>query len=175
MAIERGVIRRIRRAGWMLVLVLWAAAGLAAQAKANDPITERNWIDHPLIKEIRVLFTETEQAITAKRLVRTSSDEYNQSWGLDAGHTRKLSQQRGGEDSVLAYDHYYDPAGTLRFVFVRANAVNGTKVEYRIYFSERGQRIWENRKQTAGPGYTFPASIPDDWLVSDPYTIINGD
>jgi hypothetical protein len=156
-------------------LLLASGAALSAQSKAGDPINEKNWLEHPRIKEIRALFSDTEQAISAKRLVSLMADEYQQAWGLDAEHIRKLSQQRGSEDSAVSLDHYYDPAGTLRFAFVRANAVNGTKIEYRVYFDERGKRLWHNCRKTAGPGYTFPEICPDDWLVFDPYTPVNGD
>jgi hypothetical protein len=169
MAIER--ILGVLAAG----LLLASGAALAAQTKAGDPITEKNWLEHPRIKEIRALFNETEQAITAKRMVILMEDEYQQAWGADAEHIRKLGQQRGGEDSAVSLDHYYDQAGILRFAFVRANAVNGTKVEYRIYFDERGMRLWHNYRKTAGPGYTFPEVCPDGWLVFDPYTPVNGD
>ena len=166
MAIERrlSALARLALAAGLLGMVL---GGLGAQSAAT-PITEQNWINHPLIKEIRVLFNETEQSITARRLVRIPLESQDaQAWGLDTHHVRKLSVQTGGEDSAISYDHYYDPAGTLRFAFVRANAVNGTSVEYRIYFNERGERIWDNRKHTAGPGYTFPDLIPVEWLVTD--------
>jgi hypothetical protein len=172
MAIERrlSIAARLGLAAGLLCLAL---CGLWSQAATTaTPLTDQNWINHPLITEIRVLFSETEQAITAKRLVKIRLErEDAQAWGLDARHVRKLSFQTGGEDSAISYDHYYDPAGTLRFVFVRANAINGTLVEYRIYFDERGQRIWDNRKQTAGPGYTFPDLIPVEWLVTDPLSL----
>jgi hypothetical protein len=56
----------------------------------------------------------------------------------------------------------------LRFVLVKAGAVNGTACEYRVYLSKAGARPWEERRHLKGPGYTFPSQWPDDWLVRDP-------
>ena len=157
----------------LLSLAMWP---LSAQTSLSDAITEKNWIDHPAIKEIRAIFTEVEQGIKAKRLIKLSIGPAGvQAWGLDEGHTRKLSLEHGSEDAMVLLDHYYDPAGVLRFVFGRANAVNGTQVEYRLYFNVRSELIWENRRQITGPGYTFPDQVPSEWLVADPYTLVNGD
>jgi hypothetical protein len=46
--------------------------------------------------------------------------------------------------------------------------VNGTAIEYRVYLSKDGHRLWEERRHLKGPGYAFPAELPDDWLVRHP-------
>jgi hypothetical protein len=51
---------------------------------------------------------------------------------------------------------------------VKAGAVNGASLEYRVYLSKAGERRWEERKELAGPGYAFPNRLPDAWLVKEP-------
>ena len=48
----------------------------------------------------------------------------------------------------------------MRFVLATAGAVNGTVIEYRIYLSKLGKRLWEERRDLKGPGYAFPAQLP---------------
>ena len=75
---------------------------------------------------------------------------------------------RGSDNSAVQVAYYYDAAGALRFVLATAGAVNGTAIEYRIYLSQAGKRLWQARRKLKGPGYTFPAELPDDWLVEKP-------
>lgn len=151
----------------------------AAAAEAGPgatPITDKNWQNHPLIKEIRSLVNQTDEAIKAKTLNDlTAAMGGWHAWGIDPGHVRKLRVVSKGDTETITYDHYYDPAEPLRFVFVQAQAANGTKVEYRIYFNSRVVRIWENRRETAGPGHPFPQTIPDEQLVLNPYALILGE
>ncbi len=85
------------------------------------------------------------------------------------GRARMYRYDTGSEDASLALEHYYDEAGRLRFVFIRAGAVNGSVLEHRIYFDERLRRIRELHTYVAGPGYSWPAVWPLEQLqVSDP-------
>jgi hypothetical protein len=72
--------------------------------------------------------------------------------------------QAGSDDSSLTWQHFYDEAGRLRFVFITGGATNGAQLEHRIYFDEAGKRIWEEHKYKKGPEYTFPEVWPDDQL-----------
>jgi len=81
-----------------------------------------------------------------------------------AGRTRYYRNQGGSEDSSLTWEHYYDAAGHPRFILITGGAVNGTKLEHRIYFDEAGERIWEEQTYRKGPGYTFPEKWPADQL-----------
>ena len=83
------------------------------------------------------------------------------------GSIRSYHAGGGSEDSAAQVAYYHDRDGGLRFVFVTAGTVNGTKVEYRVYLAKAGTRLWE-RRDLKGPGYTFPSQLPDDWLVRDP-------
>lgn len=170
--------------GWRRLSGLFLLAGLLALAPlaATEPITEKNWLNHPAIVEVRNLFNQIEKGI-AEQHWSLDSALYNPAliqdtcvWRDPAGVVRKVQTSLGGEDSAVTLDHYYDAAGALRFVFARAGAVNGTKVEYRVYFDARGRRIWDNRRQPAGPGYSFPAVLPEDWLVYRPDSLyVSGD
>jgi hypothetical protein len=185
MAIDAGFFSRA--CGLCLVLLMLSGAVLPAQAggegdaltplqSVTPPISTQNWLNHPAITEIRQLFAQTEDGIKTRVLAKLPvRDDSVAAWGLDAGHVRKSSQELGGEDSAAVVDRYYDQLGTLRFAFVRANAVNGSRSEYRIYFDRQGRRIWFDRRQAAGPGYPFPADFGDDWLKSDPLAAFSGD
>jgi hypothetical protein len=80
------------------------------------------------------------------------------------GMVRFYRNEGGSEDSALTWEHYYDEGGRLRFVFITGGAVNGSKLEHRIYFDETGKRIWEDQVYKKGPGYTFPEVWPDEQL-----------
>jgi hypothetical protein len=84
----------------------------------------------------------------------------------DKGIARSYVKEGGSDDSALKWEHYYDSAGRLRFVFITGGAVNGSELEHRIYFDEGGHRIREEQKYVKGPGYTFPEKWPDEQLQS---------
>ena len=46
--------------------------------------------------------------------------------------------------------------------------MNGSALEYRIYLSGAGKRLWEERRIRKGPGYSFPVQLPDNWLIREP-------
>lgn len=77
---------------------------------------------------------------------------------------RRYEKQAGSEDSSLTWQHYYDDSGRLRFVFISGGAVNGARLEHRIYFDESGQRAWESHQYLKGPHYSFPKVWPDEQL-----------
>jgi hypothetical protein len=142
-----------------------------------EPITAGNWEIHPAIREIRAIYLETKRAEAAGRLskgqrtfeyCRAYEDGERTLYLSRTGAVRSYRVGRGSEDSAVQATSYYDGSGALRFVFATAAAVNGTVVEYRIYLSGAGKRMWEDRRDLKGPGYGFPAQLPDDWLVEKP-------
>jgi hypothetical protein len=144
---------------------------------AAEPITAANWQRHAAIVEIRAIYRETRQAETAGRLRKLrrefegclSYEDTDRTLHLDKdGNVRSYHVGKGSEDSVAQTTYYYDRDGALRFIFVKAGAVNGTEVEYRIYLSKAGARLWQEQRLLKGPGYTFPPELPDEWLVGDP-------
>lgn len=147
--------------------------GPSRQAGAQDEVTKSNWQQHPKIRAARGVFQAVKMGLNTKALtVRTRRFEYcepdedgSRTIATDArGRIRYYEKQAGSEDSALKWEHYYDEAGRLRFVFITGGAVNGSELEHRIYFDEGGKRIWEEQKYTKGTGYTFPAVWPDNQL-----------
>lgn len=141
--------------------------------ESGDEITKANWQQHPKIKAIRAIVQSIKNGMSRKSLtVRKRVFEYCEPYedtermiATDSSGRARFYQNAGGsDDSSLKWEHYYDEAGRLRFVFITGGAVNGTEIEHRIYFDEAGKRIWEEQTKKKGPGYTFPEVWPDDQL-----------
>ncbi|HJU55092.1 MAG TPA: hypothetical protein VJ715_10985 [Pyrinomonadaceae bacterium] len=162
--------------------VVFFGYGNICAAQDGGEITKENWRQHPKIKEVRNIY----QSVNAgrKRLrMKKRTFEYCEPHedsvrilGTDAsGRVRFYQKEGGSEDSALKFEHYYDEAGRLRFVLITGGAVNGSKVEHRIYFDADGKRIWEIRSFT-DPGYTWPEVWPDEQLqISDPAAKFSSD
>jgi hypothetical protein len=157
-----------------LAPLLAAAAPLWASA---EPITASNWQRHPAIVEVRAIYQETRQAGAAGRprkeeqsfgYCRPYEDTERALYRDVSGAVRSYHRGAGSDDSAVRVAYYYDRGGALRFVLVKAGAVNGTAYEYRVYLSKAGARLCEERRLLRGPAYTFPSPWPDDWLVRDP-------
>ena len=133
---------------------------------AENPITEKNWRNHPAIVEVRGIFSEIETGVKKKAFSPSAVSEPAGTAFRDAsGRIRKFVTEGGSEDSAYTASQYYDSAATLRFIFVTAGAVNGAQAEYRVYFNAAGKKIWENRTLTTKQGYTFPETWPDDAIA----------
>jgi hypothetical protein len=140
-------------------------------------VTKANWQQHPKIKVIRSLVQAIKTGMVKKSLTtRKRAFEYCEPgeatlrvMATDArGRVRFYQTEGGSEDSSLKFEHYYDEAGRLRFVFITGGAVNGSELEHRIYFDEAGKRIWEEQAYKKGPGYTWPEVWPENELqISD--------
>jgi hypothetical protein len=70
------------------------------------------------------------------------------------GRPRRLLGAMGGEDSVTTLEASYDEAGMLRFLFIRAGAVNDSTLEQRFWFGRDGVQLHERQTDT-GEGYTW--------------------
>ncbi len=124
-------------------------------------ITVKNWRSDPRILEVRGIYAAV-NALVAKKLLKLEQKkfEYCPSWDLERsklmadGVVRRYIKAGGSEDSAVTLEHTYDTRGRLRFVLVKAGAVNDTHLELRFYFDAAGKRVWLDRRQT-GPGYTF--------------------
>jgi hypothetical protein len=136
-------------------------------------VTKSNWQRHPKIKAARAVFQAVRTGLSTKAFtIRTRKFEYCEPYedgsrtiATDArGRVRYYEKQAGSDDSALKWEHYYDEAGRLRFVFITGGAANGSQLEHRIYFDEDRKRIWEEQKYTKGEGYTFPSIWPEDQL-----------
>jgi len=168
---------------WLMYIGLGLLVGRTVYA--GEPITDKNWANHPEIVEIRVIY----QAIVAakdagglKKMERrfdTSecepyADDLRVLYTDQNGKPRMYYYAGGSEDSMVRRELSYDDTGMLRFAFIRAGAHNGTMYEYRVYFSKAGKKLWEIRKLLEGPGYTFPTEWPDDELVRNPAQAFQG-
>jgi hypothetical protein len=144
---------------------------------AQEPITEKNWLTHPDIVEVRSLYETIKEAKEAGKLgKRARTFEYCEPYQdtertlySEQDGTPRIYHYRGGsDDSAVEIEIYYDEHGRRRFAFIVAGAVNGTRLEHRVYFSKAGKKIWESQKLVEGPGYTFPANWPEEQFSENP-------
>jgi hypothetical protein len=159
-----------------------AVAGNESTASGQEAeeakVSGTNWQQHPQIREVRAIVNLINAGLSQGALkVSERKFEYEEPYedtlrkmAVDSkGIVRMYEKQGGSEDSALTWKHYYDEAGRLRFVLITGGAINGAKLEHRIYFDEGGKRLWEDHKYVRGPGYTFPEVWPDDQLqTKDP-------
>jgi len=165
-----------------LFIGLWLFVSCAVLA--NEAITEKNWVNHPEIVDVRTLYQKIKESKDAGRLKRnerkfdtTSCEPYEDDVRVlftdQKGKPRIYYYEGGSEDSMVRRELFYDDNGKLRFAFVRAGAYNGTKLEHRVYLSKAGKKIWEIQKLLEGPGYTFPTEWPDPELIQNPVQAFN--
>ncbi len=160
------------------VAVAAAVSAVAAvSAHAQGPITESNWQNHPRIVEIRKIVVEIDTLISEGSLAKKQAgQEYSEPYVdvlrqafVDAKQIiRKFVRSAGSDDSAITGNYYYDGSGHLRFAYYLGAAVNGTRIQHRIYFDTHGNKIWEIQKLVEGPGYTFPTEWPAEDIVFDP-------
>ena len=144
-----------------------------ASTQKSDRITKANWQQHPKIKAVRAIVESVNTGLK-KGTFKTSERKFEycepyedtlRKMAVDSGGVvRRYEKQGGSEDSALTWEHFYDEAGRLRFVFISGGAVNRARLEHRIYFAESGERLWEDHKYVEGPEYSFPEVWPDDQL-----------
>jgi hypothetical protein len=147
-------------------------SGFSLQETGGE-VTKANWQQHPKIKAIRAIVQSVKtgmsrKSFTVRKRVFEYCEPYEDTGRMIAtdsrGRTRFYQNAGGSDDSALKWEYYYDEAERLRFVFITGGAVNGSRLEHRIYFDEAGKRIWEEHIYKKGPGYTFPDVWPDDQL-----------
>ena len=146
---------------------------LSTGASAVDWITDANYINHPAVKKIRKIYRQINAAESTGQLKEKSRTCHENDGAIElrvrlfrdrSGLTRKYVVSGGSDDSSVQAEYYYDDSGTLRFIFGTLNAVNGTSIEKRVYFDEKGRHLHTNRREK-GPGY------PDDSIkvvIRDP-------
>jgi hypothetical protein len=169
--------------------ILWVAAGAPTvdtraistgaaetltpsnERSQDEPVTDSNWPQHPKIKQVRVIVDSVNLGIR-KGTLKVSKREFEccesyedtlRKMAVDAkGVVRMYENQAGSDDSALTWQHYYDEAGRLRFVFISGGAASGAQLEHRIYFDETGKRLWEKQKYVKGPEYYWPDVWPEE-------------
>lgn len=162
-----------------LTVGLWL---LTTGAFAAQVITEKDWINHPDIVEVRSLFQKVIEDKNAGELKKKErvfkycepyEDTARTLYTARDGTPRIYYHQSGSDDSSVQRELYYDESGKLRFAFIIAGASNGTKLEHRVYLSRAAKKIWETQKCLEGPGYTFPTEWPDEELIRNPFEAFN--
>jgi hypothetical protein len=142
-------------------------------ADNSAPAKVANTDRQSTIKEIRKLVNSVNLGMT-KGIFKTSQKRFEDCEGgyevyrritVDAkGVVRRYEMQGGSEDHLLTFQHYYDESGRISFVYIIGGAVNGTRIQHRIYFDENGKRIFESHKNVTGPGYPGFSDYPDNEL-----------
>lgn len=149
----------------------------AVPAHGAASITADNKVTNPEIKNIRKIYRDIEAGISKNKLMwEARAFEYCEPYrdteraiySDGKGVIRKYTTSAGSDDSARALSYYYDQGGALRFIFMKAGAVNGTEIEHRIYFGINGSRLWEDQKHLKGPGYPFPKVLPETDVVKNP-------
>jgi hypothetical protein len=158
-----------------IVLLLTLPAALFAQT----PVTAHNWKTHPEIVAVRSIFESTEASIARKELTKSfvrdsictdaSDGELDRVLYVDAkSRVLRYTNGEGTGDHFVSMNWYYDTLGTLRFVFVQGNAINGTKIENRVYFDATGKRLWQDYRAIKGHDHTLGRDLPSNRLIRDP-------
>lgn len=144
---------------------------------ASAIITPANWQNNPQIKKIRSLYQITQKEISTGVIKKEArkypycepyQDTHRVLFTGPKGRVKKYIVEAGSDDSTATWEYFFDPQGMLRFIFMKAGAGNGTKIEHRVYLNEKGKKIWEIQKKLQGPGYTFPQELPQNMFVRDP-------
>lgn len=158
----------------VLLFILFSQYSIAY---AQDSINEKNWVNHPAIKEVRTIVNGVHDAIQNGELKRhqktyeycsPNHDTLRMKYEDKEGKVMQYMFSGGTEDSAADFIHYYDGSGTVRFILKKAAAVNGTEIEVRIYFDERGKKIWTNIKTFKGAGWPGASELSDDVVVREP-------
>ncbi|MBK6846326.1 MAG: hypothetical protein IPG96_01815 [Proteobacteria bacterium] len=153
-------MQQLKRRGWSRlggsVLGLAAAVASAAPAPAaRDPAG---------LTEVRAVFREV-QELRARRALRrvplcTGREFTEASLARDAAGTIRLFEyDTGGDDSRVRVSAYYDAQERLRFVLMRAGAVNDSEAERRFYYRADGRLLVQRQRPVRGLGY------PWDWAA----------
>jgi len=163
----------------LLAVGLWL---LTSGAFAAQVLTEKNWINHPDIVEVRSVYQKVKEDKNGGKLKKKErkfeycepyEDTVRTLYTARDGTPRIYYYAGGSDDSSVQHELYYDENGKLRFAFIMAEAYNGTKLEHRVYLSKAGKKIWETQKLLEGPGYTFPTEWPDEELIQNPLQAFN--
>lgn len=152
----------MRRYGFRRDNPLWLAIVVLIGLALAQPITASNWATHPKIKEIRAIYLEVAKLRSQNKLQKASKSfaycpalDLERTLLTDArGVVRFYESSGGSDDSAATLEHTYDAWGRLRFVLVKAGAVNDTHTEYRYYLSQTGTLLWKDQR-IEGQGYPF--------------------
>lgn len=151
------------------------AISTEVQALPQNPekITSANWRKHPEIEAVRAIVRtvneswEKREFKTSERNLENCEDTFTQFRRLTVDSrdvVRRYEFRYTSEDEGRTDQYYYDENGRLRFVIIEASAGNGSRLRHRIYFDDKGRRLWEEHHVTGGPGHFWPRKWPDSEL-----------
>jgi hypothetical protein len=155
-------IAAIAIAGMQIRVLANPRPSLAATAKSDDEINDKNWQNNPSIIAIRKI-VDSANIEVRKGAFKTEHRICEEGWfsrlriARDAkGIVRWYQHYQEGEDSSWDDNYYYDEAGRLRFALMTSYAINGTREQHRAYFDETGRLIYHGRRLLKGTGYFGP-------------------
>lgn len=128
-----------------------------------EPITKQNWISHPKIKEIRLLFKQiNEKAYWSEYTKKSKQCELHKGAVIISGefHTdsngiiRLYKIDGGTGDSTSQAEYYYSDKGKLRFSFLVRKSFNGHHSETRTYFDKLGNELYSDYRLLKKPEYS---------------------
>jgi hypothetical protein len=137
------------------LLILLAAS---APSKKSGAINDKNWQSSPKVVAARKVGDQVMAAAKAGELTHddrqwqdcTEDDAERHLFRDKSGTVRLFQRAQEDEHATSQWQYFYDPKGTLRFVFLTGAAKDGTKLDARFFFDESGKKIWENQLTTGG-------------------------
>src|SRR5260370_30693541 len=143
---------RVAMASSLLTVGLWL---LTSGAFAAQVLTEKNWINHPDIVEVRSVYQKVKEDKNGGKLKKKErkfeycepyEDTVRTLYTARDGTPRIYYYAGGSDDSSVQHELYYDENGKLRFAFIMAEAYNVTILEHRVYLSKAGNAIRATQK-----------------------------
>jgi len=153
-----------------LLLVVSVAAPLVSLSA--EPVTEKNWRNHPEIKKIRSIYDEVKAEKDAGNLKKQNRKcELHSGYFViegtlytdNKGVVRKYDVRAGTGDSAGTAEYYYDAKGIPRFTYRTRSSYYGGRKTDRIYMDEEGHWLYTDHKEEGGgvPGSELSESISD--------------
>jgi hypothetical protein len=143
-------------------LCLLTSAGFGAQV-----LTEKNWINHPDIVEVRSLYQKVKQDKNAGKLKKKErkfrycepyEDTVRTLYTARDGTPRIYDYGGGSDDSSVQHELYYDQSGTLRFAFIIAGPLTARNSNIESTYRRQGRKSGKRRNGSKVPGIPSPPS-----------------
>ena len=152
-------------------------------------INDNNWKQHPEIIEVKKVYNSIQIILKhgnytteeASKVINTPYpiEESPIVYIDETGKIFEISFSAGSEDSARQFYYYFDKDQRLRFLLIKAGAVNGSRLNYRAYFTKTGKKIWDDWEDIEGPGYPWGGFWRDELFINDPIDYLtprrNGD
>jgi len=141
-------------------------------------INDNNWKQHPEIIEIKKVYDRIQTILKhgnytteeASKIINTNYpfEETPIVYIDKTGNIFEITFSAGSDDSARRFYYYFDKDQRLRFLLIKAGAVNGSRTDYRVYFTKTGKKIWDHWEDIEGPGYAWGYFWKDELFVNDP-------